>query len=169
MGDKMKKFHLFLIGIGVLLLILFIFVGLALQARLFTNNLEDLENVDQIRLIVLLGINKSGVPDEIRPVKTINDPEQIAQIVAKMRIYSDNWQYEEFTPPWTGIAGRIAPVRIIFYNQGKVKTFLSIGYSKDISYFLQQSPGPGRYLEYQEFKELMDFLGLKEEFAYHER
>jgi len=163
----MRKTYLFLIGVGVLLLILFVSVGLALQARLFTNNLDDLENVDQIKLIILLEINKNGVPDEIRPLRTINDSEQIAQIVAKMHTYSDNWQYEGFSPPWTGIAGRIAPVRIVFYNQGKIKTFLSIGYSKDTSYFLQQSPGPGRYLEYQEFKELMDFLEIDEEFAYY--
>jgi hypothetical protein len=108
-------------------------------------------------------------PKRSKLIRTVDDPERISQIVTKIRTFSENWQYEEFSPPWTGISGRIAPIQITFCHKGTFKTLLSIGHSEDATYFLQESPGPGRYLEYHEFKELMEILEIDEELAYYEQ
>lgn len=131
--------------------------------RFFTNKeLEALDEVDQIKIVV--GGERGG---KVQLVKMIDDPQEIEYIVSQLRIYSNHWQYESFGPPETGVLGRPTSVGIVFYNKGKIKTTLGVGYSKEMSYFLKRIQ-EGRYLEYEEFKEIMELLELDEKEAYYD-
>ncbi len=130
----------------------------------YTPNIPD--KVDQVELTLLE--KHEGIQNDVRFIGTIKEPEKIDLLTRKIRDYSNNWQYDGFTPPNTGMFGRPGPVQIGFYNKRKLEIVLVIGYSKNSLYFLQEVGGPGRYLEYREFKELMNILNLDEKLAYYE-
>lgn len=151
------------LGIGILLLGV---IGLCTYwywyGRFFENKeLGALDEIDQIKIVV--GGEDGG---EVESVKMIDDPQDIERIIVKLRTYSKHWQYESFGPPDTGVLGRPVPIGVTFYDGGEIKTILRIGYSKDMPYFLTRYQ-EGRYLSYEEFKEIMALLGLDEQAAYY--
>ena len=160
----MMKKKLLLIGITILFIACGC-VAVVLQARLFTNELKELSGVDQV-VINIFKIN--DVAREKINTRTINDSEKINHIISKLRSYSNDWQYEGFSPPWSGITGRPAPVQIGFLKDGKLLTYVLIGYTEDKTYFIQQVPGPGRYLKSSEFEELMSFLEIDAKQGYYQ-
>lgn len=163
----MKKKRLFVIGSLILLSIIFYFGFAFLKSKRSINELEALNSVDQI-VITVSKIGSDGTAQEKLSHEIINDRQQINDIVAKMRTYSERWQYEEFSPPWTGVFGRSAPVQIGFFNDEDLLIYLRIGYTQDGQYFLQEIVGPGRYLNEGEFRDLMEFLGVEEKANYYE-
>lgn len=135
--------------------------------RFFTNKeLEALAQVDQIKITVSEVQGHGGEAAKILSLKIIDNPQEIERIVAKLRTCSNHWQYESFGPPDTGVLGRPVPIGVTFYDKGEIKTILRIGYSKDMPYFLTRYQ-EGRYLSYEEFKEIMVLLGLDEQAAYY--
>jgi hypothetical protein len=131
--------------------------------RFFTNKeLEALDGIDKVEILVVDVSNGN-----VRSVKVIDNSQEIQHIVAKLRTYSDHWQYEKFSPPWTGILGRLAPVNVVFYSKGELKALVRVGYSKDFPYYLS-AVQEGRYLDYEDFKEIIELLGFEEQVAYYE-
>lgn len=161
--------YLILGGVLIFSLVLAVTVMWMLRPETFENKLEELDQADQIKIFVLI-VGEDGFQNVAQHIRTIDDPEQIKLFIAKIRTYSDNWQHRDFSPPITGITGQPAGVQISFFHKGEPQVFLSIGYSDGTPYFLQESlKRQGRYLEYHEFKELMDFLDIEEKAAYHKR
>lgn len=155
----MRKTRILLIIIP-LLLCLTALIGvsiLILSVRPITYEISGLSQVDRIEVY----LNRE------QHLKTIDDPDEISRVVEKIR-YTDKWQYDQFSPPYTSSFGKPNPVWLIFYYKDKKSVALTLGYSKQSSYSLQEVYGPGRYLEYGEFKELIESLGLDEETAYYE-
>lgn len=159
------KRYVFLSGIIVLVLILLFCGYVIFWGRFITSEFEDLHGVDQIKLTVLLGINEKGVANDTRPIRTINDPEEIDLVITQMRTFSNGWQYEGFSPPWTTSFGRTGPVQIGFYAKGKLKILFKIGHKSNEPYYIQELGGPGKYLDYEEFREIMELLEIDETYA----
>jgi hypothetical protein len=154
----MKKYLLG--GLGLIILLLAITYW-ALQPKYFYNGLAELNNVDQVKIQLVTYDDQH----EVSPIKIVSRSEEIALIIEKFHTYSDNWTDRGFTPP--PIAGKPASVQIIFFENDAIKTFFSIGYDKQTSYFIQEHPKyHGRYLSDSEFKDLMSFLEIDEKFVY---
>ncbi len=147
----------------IFLLVLIVFLYFV-QPKRFRNNLEDLNNSDEVRIqIVESDIDQPS--DRVNVISTIDDPARIDLIIEKLRDYSDDWQHRGFMPP--PITGQPAPIQIVFFKEGDLVSFLSIGYlSDDSSYFIQENlKYQGKYLEHPELKELLDFLEVDEQFV----
>jgi hypothetical protein len=162
----MKKRFLPPVILAASLMIFCVGMIVIFRARPFFNSFEELDEVDQI-IVIVSKISNNGTVLETLKRETLNNPEQINQLISKIRTYSTRWQYEEFDILDTGISGRPAPVQILFYNREDPTAFLLIGYTKDNRYFLQ-SLGQGRYLTENEFQDLMGFLKIDTNFAYYD-
>ena len=131
-----------------------------LNKRFTLDALDKLGAVDQIKLYL-----NEEYPNQGSFIKTIDDPKEIDLIVNTFHNYSHNWKnYIPATPP--------APISIHFYHKGEIQLVIAIGYtdqttSKDPIYYLNRPIGsPGRPLTEQEFKELIEVLGIEGDLAY---
>lgn len=113
----------------------------------FSDMLQRIDEADRIEL----WLNDNHL-------KTIDTPSQIKVIHEHFHThYSDGWQYEAFRPqpPSGGIS-------ISFYNNNQSLGLLHLDKWSDRPYFLYDF-GPGRFLNEDEFKELIALLEIDEE------
>ncbi len=157
----MKKTRAILIATPILLfLMIFVIISILFyRIRPITYEIQGLERSNLIKLQVK---NNTG---KLESLKTIDDPETIHLIVSTINSYSENWQYDEFAPPYTGSLGKPHPLWLVFYRDGQKQVVLTIGYSTDETYSIQEVYGPGRYLKKQEFGKLMDLLNIDRKYA----
>ncbi len=151
----------------ILGLLLFLIVLIVLGIRPLRYQVRGLDAVERIE--VLLRIDNESLI-QTRAIKTMHSSEKVGRIIEEIHALKRNWQYDGFSPPYTSSLGKPNPIWLVFYDTNdKAQVTLSIGYSDTSPYSLQEIYGPGRYLDYHEFKKLMSLLAIDEEFAYYEK
>ncbi|MCP4368760.1 MAG: hypothetical protein GY797_11710 [Deltaproteobacteria bacterium] len=150
------------IGVVLVIGIIFIFLcGLFLKPRKFTlKEIRNLGNITRIELHVLEQ-NEESIGYRTHHIRTITNKDEISSIVEKAKLYSENWQHDEFSE-----STRLGLVIIEFYSDEKLKAEFGISYTDKGQFFLQKFFGPGRYIQKREFEDLMRLLRVEENFAH---
>ncbi len=159
----MKRLILFLSLLFLIVILSITLCGYWLNyGRYETVDFSYLTGTNRIK-VSTYNVNDDGNKKELCETRTINDAIKVKNITSQVQTYTHNWQYEQFSPPWTISFGRLAPVQISFYKNEVKEITLTIGYLDGFGYFLQQAGDRGRHLSVEELEEIIDLIEIDKE------
>ncbi len=154
----MKRLILFL---GAVLSIIFCVYALN-NWRYETTDFSYLKATNRI-VVSTHNVNDLGNEQELCEKRIVDDEIKVNAITSKIQTHTHGWQYEYFSPPWTGTLGRLSPILITFYKNEEIETILTIGYLDGFGYFLQQPLGLGKHLSVEELEDIINLIEIDKE------
>lgn len=123
---------------------------------------EDLQNLRDVTRIEIYYFQE-GPSEKTVFLNTIEYPEIIDNATQFFESQTGHWEYPLYLP--YALPG---PIEVDFYENDKLKLKITLGYvsknpNENRRFYLSRSLGPLKYLEKNEFKRLVEVLGLNEE------